>query len=91
MRERQVKNCLRWSINSLPAAKWVGGDYHLKAAEGRWNGWMWVRDASTSPCVDAGHPNTPVECESLPNGSQINMGAYGGTTEASRSPSNTTD
>jgi len=40
-----------------PEATWVGGNYHLKAEEGRWNGWGWLCDGSTSLCVDAGHPN----------------------------------
>jgi len=70
-----------------PEAIWISGDYHLKAAAGHWNGWMWLRDGSTSLCVDAGHPNADVKCEPLPNGNRINMGAFGGTAEASRSPS----
>ncbi|MGD2095402.1 MAG: hypothetical protein PVH77_10380 [Phycisphaerales bacterium] len=36
--------------------------------------------------VDAGDPNSPVGDEPLPNGGVINMGAYGGTREASKSP-----
>jgi len=50
----------------------------------------------TSPCIDAGDPNSPLENELLyipddpnnpnVNNSTINMGAYGGTTEASFAP-----
>ena len=66
---------------------WFGGDYHLKSRAGRWdpNSESWVIDAVTSPCIDAGDPNSPVGDEPEPNGGRINMGAYGGTAEASKS------
>jgi predicted outer membrane repeat protein len=65
----------------------VEGDYHLKSQAGRWdpNEQRWVMDDVSSPCIDAGDPNTPVVEEPQPNGGQINMGAYGGTSEASKS------
>lgn len=65
---------------------WVDGDYHLKSQGGRWdpNG-IWVQDSMTSPCIDAGDPNSPVGNEPEPNGARINMGAYGSTPEASKS------
>jgi hypothetical protein len=63
------------------------GDYHLKSMAGRWNSATqnWVIDQISSPCIDAGDPETPVGLERLPNGDRINMGAYGGTPEASLS------
>ncbi len=66
------------------------GDYHLKSQAGRWdeNTQTWVIDDVTSLCIDAGDPSTPVGLEPLPNGGIINMGAYGGTDEASKSPEN---
>lgn len=66
------------------------GDYHLKSEEGRWepNSESWVQDDVTSHCVDAGNPGCPVGDEPAPNGNRRNMGAYGGTTEASKSPAN---
>jgi parallel beta-helix repeat protein len=65
-------------------------DYHLKSAAGRWNpnSQSWVTDAVTSPCIDAGNPGCPVGDEPVPNGNRINMGAYGGTATASKSPAN---
>ena len=57
------------------------GDFHLKSQAGRWNGTDWVTDNETSPCIDAGDPS-----EKDPDGTRINMGAYGGTSEASKSP-----
>ena len=64
------------------------GDYHLKSQMGRWNpiSQGWVIDQISSPCIDAGDPSDPVGLERLPNGGRINMGAYGGTPEASLSP-----
>ncbi len=70
-----------------PNAVWVDGDYHLKSEYGRWNPntQTWVVDDVTSPCINAGDPNMPVRDEPFPNGIRINMGAYGGTAEASKS------
>ena len=65
-------------------------DYHLKSQAGRWDpiSQDWVIDHVTSPCIDAGDPSTPTDLEPSPNGGIINMGAYGGTAEASKSPAN---
>jgi len=64
-------------------------DCHLKSRAGRWDaaGESWVLDNITSPCIDAGDLDTPVAFEPYPNGGIINMGAYGGTDEAGKSPS----
>jgi fibronectin type 3 domain-containing protein len=60
-----------WVDPSDPRAFWVNdGDYHLKPQ---------------SPCIDAGDPNLPVGAEPEPNGGLINMGAYGGTSQATLS------
>jgi hypothetical protein len=66
---------------------WVDGDYHLKSQAGRREpgSGSWVIDDVTSVCIDAGDPNSPVGDEPEPNGGRINMGAYGGTAEASKS------
>lgn len=68
-------------------ADYENGDYHLKSQAGRWNplSKSWVIDNVTSPCIDAGDPNSPLGDEPEPNGGRINMGAYGGTAEASKS------
>lgn len=77
------------NINTDPLFASTGGDdYHLKS-------WMdfgrydppsnqWVTDYYHSPCIDAGDPQDSVGAEPLPNGKRINMGAYGGTAEASK-------
>jgi hypothetical protein len=48
----------------------------------------WVIDSNTSSCIDAGDPNSDYSGELWPHGKRINMGAYGGTAEASMSISN---
>ena len=66
---------------------WVESDFHLKSQSGRWdpNSQTWVQDEVTSPCIDAGDPNSDWTAELWPHGERINMGAYGGTSQASRS------
>lgn len=66
---------------------WVSGDYHLKSQAGRWDSAasLWLADEVTSPCIDAGDPGGGAGHEPPPNGSVINMGAYGGTAQASKS------
>lgn len=65
------------------------GDYHLKSEYGRWDSSSleWVYDDVTSPCIDAGDPNSiEWQNELWPHGDRINVGAYGGTPQASMSP-----
>jgi hypothetical protein len=65
-----------------------GGDYHLRSWRGRY--WtkhdVWILDKVTSPCIDGGDPIADALDEPLPNGGRTNMGAYGGTVQASLSP-----
>ncbi len=65
-------------------------DYHLKSQAGRWdpNSQSWIMDYVSSPCIDAANPGCPVGDEPDPNGNRRNIGAYGGTAEASKSPGN---
>jgi parallel beta-helix repeat protein len=77
------------NINANPLfADPNNGDYHLKSQAGRWEliSESWIMDEVTSPCIDAGDPNSPIRDEPDPNGGIINMGVYGGTAEASKSP-----
>lgn len=64
----------------------AAGDFHERSTGGRWSG-TWVSDGTDSPCVDAGDPADPVGEELAPNGGRRNLGAFGGTSVASRSPS----
>lgn len=81
-----------WNSNGTPNDSnddfWVDGDYHLKSQAGRYDPVTdsWVIDDQTSPCIDAGDPGSLIGDEPEPNGGIINMGAYGGTAEASLSP-----
>ena len=65
----------------------ANGDYHLMSQSGRWDptNQSWIQDSVSSPCIDAGDPNGDFSLEPEPNGSIINMGAYGGTAQASKS------
>ncbi|HEX40966.1 MAG TPA: hypothetical protein ENN81_02770 [Phycisphaerales bacterium] len=84
-----------WDANSTPDDQsddfWVDGDYHLMSQAGRWlaDEGRWTTDEVTSPCIDAGDPSRPVGSEPEPNGGRVNLGAYGGTDEASKSPPHT--
>jgi len=81
-----------------PNAVWVDGDYHLKSEGWRWDVGrrMWKWDDVTSQCIDAGNPgsllsNEPLAVPPDPTNQwgqnlRINMGAYGGTAEASMPP-----
>ncbi len=76
----------------------ANGDYHLKSEGWRWNenseSWTW--DKVTSPCIDAGDPcsslgDEPMSISRDPNNlyginKRINIGAYGGTPQASMPP-----
>ena len=65
----------------------VIGDYHLRSVRGHWDAVThgWVIDEFHSACIDGGDPGRAVGCEAEPNGGRVNMGAYGGTSQASRS------
>lgn len=70
------------------AAKW---DFHLQSRAGRWDPGLgvWTNDALTSPLIDAGLPSsTAWTNEPAPHGSRVNIGLYGGTAQASITPTN---
>ena len=76
----------------------ANGDYHLQSEGHRWNmqNESWTYDYATSRCIDAGDPALPLGDEPMsvprdPNNEYginlyINMGAYGGTCQASIPP-----
>lgn len=63
----------------------ASGDYHVRSTAGRYTLAGWAMDAVSSPAIDAGDPASDYALETAPNGGRINLGAYGNTTEASRS------
>jgi hypothetical protein len=74
-----------------PNAVWITGDYHLKSMFGRYVPHVggWLTDLMNSPCLDAGDPNAawwpePILPWAPPGNERINMGAYGGTNQASK-------
>lgn len=62
------------------------GDFRLKSQAGYWHttSQSWVIDDVTSPCIDAGNPMDAIGLEPFPTGGFLNMGAYGGTAQASK-------
>jgi hypothetical protein len=79
------------------AAIWEPGDYHLKSQGWRWDVLQgsWVSDEATSPCIDAGDPaaelldeprTAPGDTSGPVINQRVDMGAYGGTKEASLAP-----
>jgi parallel beta-helix repeat protein len=82
---------LTWGQGNINADPWfvdpAAGDFHLKSEAGRWNpnSESWVIDDVTSPCIDAGDPNSDWTSEIWPHGERINMGGYGGTQESGMS------
>ena len=61
----------------------INHDYHLKSKGGRWNGKTWVKDTVSSPCIDAGYPESDYSKEPENNGNRTNIGRYGNTEWAS--------
>ena len=88
-----------WDPNDTPNDPnddiWVEGDYHLKSEGWSWDTTteQWTWDDETSPCIDAGNPGmalgdepTTLDVDPLNRWGEnirINIGAYGGTAEAS--------
>jgi len=80
----------RWDDNGTPQPDddvWIDGDYHLRSQAGRWDptARRWVADSETSQCIDAGPEDADYTAELWPHGRRINVGAYGGTPQASMS------
>ncbi|MHC4214299.1 MAG: right-handed parallel beta-helix repeat-containing protein [Planctomycetota bacterium] len=86
----EMLNWCEGNIDSDPLfADEAGGDYHLQSSAGRWdpNQNEWVIDSNTSRCIDAGNPGSSLGNEAVSvNNVRINIGAYGGTAEASMPP-----
>lgn len=61
-------------------------DLRLQSEFGRWDKSIeqWVEDSTTSLCIDAGDPNSDYSGEPWPHGGRINMGGYGGTSQAGK-------
>ncbi len=66
----------------------VGGDFHPLSEAGRYDPVVktFVTDAHTSLLIDSGSPQADYSKESDPHGYRVNIGLYGNTPEASRSP-----
>ncbi len=71
-----------------PSRTSTGADYHLMSKVGYWDPGTesWRTSYAQSACIDAGDPALGTRNEPQPNGGVINIGAYGGTAEASKTP-----
>lgn len=79
----------RHSLSHHPGFAQDGLDFHPKSAAGRWSSTNYVfTDVTNSILLDAGAPGTNYFNEPPPNGSRLNIGPYGNTTQASLSPTN---
>jgi len=96
-----VANCPDVSFCSLESYKNGAGniyedpcfvsltDYHLMSQAGSWDdvNEIWVYDSATSKCINAGGTSFSLGDEyTHANNIRINMGIYGGTAQASKSP-----
>ena len=82
---RSVSGGDRRSLSTDPLFVDAPMDFHLQSTAGSHHGGAWTPDPNQSPCIDAGNPADDFENEPDPNGHQINMGAYGNTSQASKS------
>jgi hypothetical protein len=64
------------------------GNFHLNSLVGRWQDGRWTVDSEQSPVIDLGNPSLGSGNELMPNGYRRNLGAYGGTPQASKSLTN---
>ena len=78
----------RWNLSTMPYGGDFGDDddFHLMSTHGSYHGGAWGIDGQDSPGIDAGSLADSFANETSPNGDRINLGAYGNTAEASRSP-----
>jgi parallel beta-helix repeat protein len=63
------------------------GDFHERSTAGSYHGGAFSNDPANSPALDSGRDTDNVGIELAPHGNRINMGAYGGSEQASKSPS----
>ena len=83
-----------FDLNSLSAgptfADGDNGDFHVRSAGGSYHDGAWTADGLSSPAVDAGDPATDASGEPLENGGRVNLGAFGGSEQASKAPAGRT-
>jgi hypothetical protein len=70
------------SYSNVQGGYWGEGNISASPESADFN----YRLDAQSPCVDAGDPSSSAAAEPSPNGSRIDMGAFGGTVEAAASP-----
>jgi parallel beta-helix repeat protein len=71
------------SVSADPLFVAAPTDLHLQSTVGSYHDGAWTADAAHSPGIDAGDVTAAVGDEPDPHGSRLNIGAYGGTAQAS--------
>ncbi|HJP30224.1 MAG TPA: right-handed parallel beta-helix repeat-containing protein [Candidatus Latescibacteria bacterium] len=71
------------SLQADPLLVSAPSDLHPQSTTGSYHEGSWTADASHSPAIDAGDPAAAFADEPDPDGGRVNIGAYGGTVEAS--------
>ncbi len=63
-------------------------DFHPRSRQGHYSvaAGQYVADTDTSVLIDAGRPGSDYATETAPNGSRVNIGLYGNSTQASKTP-----
>jgi hypothetical protein len=64
----------------------AASDYHEKSTAGHFHAGGFQPDAVTSPTIDRADPAASFANEPASNGNRANLGSYGDTAEASKSP-----
>jgi hypothetical protein len=64
----------------------AANDYHEQSTAGHFHNGTWTPDAVTSPTIDRADPSASFSNEPAPHGNRANLGVYGDTAEASKSP-----
>ena len=64
----------------------AANDYHEKSTAGHFHDGTFETDAVTSPTIDRADPAASFSNEPASNGNRANLGVYGNTAEASKSP-----
>jgi hypothetical protein len=64
----------------------AANDYHERSTAGHFSRGAWVIDSVSSPAIDKADPAESAAHEPAPNGARANLGAFGQTAEASKSP-----
>lgn len=99
--EMSILNSIIWGNDGAGVTPSYGVDVSYCNIQGGYSGWgnlsvtpqfadSGFHLSAKSPCIDAGDPSSSAAAEPSPNGAKIDLGAYGGTVEATPGVAHTT-